>query len=143
LSGDDFFVVVGWNNYVSRTSVWLKRFGERHDDHSFGLQSPRCVGDSLRVIAAGVGDDAAGAFFVSQRGDFVVRATQFECADGLEVFGLQIERAALVFQRDEGRADGDSVEAGAGGEDVGEGDDFVLPAVRYLSSDPSSNGRDP
>jgi hypothetical protein len=79
------------------------------------------------VIAAGVSDDAAGAFFVRQRGDFVVRATQFEGADGLEVFRLQIKDAAFIFQRDQRSADGDAVEAGTGGEDVGEGDDGCVP----------------
>jgi hypothetical protein len=52
------------------------------------------------VIAARIGDDAAGAFFVRQRRDLVVRAAQFEGADGLEVFRLEIESAALVLQRD-------------------------------------------
>jgi hypothetical protein len=54
----------------------------------------------LRVVAAGVSDDAAGAFFVGERGDLVVRAAQFEGADGLKIFRLQIEREAFVFQRD-------------------------------------------
>jgi hypothetical protein len=52
------------------------------------------------VVAAGVGDDAAGALFVGERRDLVVRAAQFEGADGLEVFRLQIESLAFVFQGD-------------------------------------------
>jgi hypothetical protein len=54
----------------------------------------------LRVIAARVGDYAAGTFFVGQRRDFVVRTAQFEGADGLKVFRLEIESAAFVFERD-------------------------------------------
>jgi hypothetical protein len=52
------------------------------------------------VIAAGVGDYAAGAFFVGQRRDLVVGAAEFEGADGLKVFRLEIKPAAFVFQRD-------------------------------------------
>jgi hypothetical protein len=54
----------------------------------------------LGVIAAGVGYYAPGAFFVGERRDLVVGAAQFECADGLKIFRLQIESAAFVSQRD-------------------------------------------
>jgi hypothetical protein len=70
-----------------------------------------------------------GAFFIGQRCDLVVSAAQFEGSDGLQVFGLEIESAAFVFQWDQGGADGDAVEAGAGGEDVGEGNDGCTPML--------------
>ena len=71
------------------------------------------------MIAAGIRDDAAGAFFVAERCDLVVSATQFEGADGLQVFRFEIENEAFVFQRNQRSADGDAVEAGSGFADVG------------------------
>ncbi len=53
-------------------------------------QRPRRIGHALRVIAAGVRDNAAAAFFVSERGNLVISAAQFEGADGLQVFELQV-----------------------------------------------------
>jgi len=49
------------------------------------------------MIPTGVGDHAASAFLVCQGCDFVVRPTQFEGADGLEVLGLEIESMPLEF----------------------------------------------
>ena len=49
--------------------------------------------------------------------DLVVGSAEFEGADGLLVFGLEEEAAGGVgvMEFDQGRADGDAVEAGAGG----------------------------
>jgi len=64
------------------------------------LQRAGRVSDSLGVVAARIGDDAAGAFCVGERRDLVVRAAQLEGTDGLKVFGLQVESPAFVFQLD-------------------------------------------
>ena len=47
------------------------------------------------MVAAGVGDDAALAVFFRERGDLVVGSAQFEGADGLLVFGLEVESARV------------------------------------------------
>ncbi len=116
-----------------------------HDDDGFHAEGAGGVGDALRVIAAGVGDDAALSFFFGEGCDLVIGSAQFEGADGLLVFGLQEEAAVGVgegdshvsqrrgdmghprFRRcgiefDQGRAGGDALEAGAGGVDVVESD---------------------
>jgi hypothetical protein len=48
------------------------------------------------VIAAGVGDDPAAAFFLGKGSDFVVAAPQLERTDGLKVFRLEV-KLAVVF----------------------------------------------
>jgi hypothetical protein len=65
------------------------------------------------VIAARIGDDSAAAFFVAKGCDFVICAAQFESADGLQVFELEVELALICRTRpfEQGRADGDAVEA--------------------------------
>jgi hypothetical protein len=42
----------------------------------------------LSVVAAGVGDHAAGAVFFRQGGDLVVGAPEFEGSDWLLIFGF-------------------------------------------------------
>jgi len=49
------------------------------------------------VIAAGVGDDSALAVCVGEGSDFVVGSTKFEGADGLLVFGFEVEAAGAVI----------------------------------------------
>src|SRR5215831_2531516 len=75
------------------------------------------------MIAAGVGDDAAVAFLVCERGDFVIGSAEFEGADGLLVFRFE-KQAAWVFSAelefDEFCADGDIFEAPLGGAEVRE-----------------------
>ena len=92
----------------------------------------------MRVIAAGVGDDAAFAVGFREGSDFVVSSAEFKGADGLLIFGFE-EKAAggvgsespHVLQRrrdlgrpevefDEAGAGCDALEAGAGFLDVGE-----------------------
>src|SRR5579883_2602108 len=51
------------------------------------------VGDPLGMIAAGVGDDSAGAFLIPERSDLVVGAAQLKSADGLKVFEFEEEAA--------------------------------------------------
>src|SRR6476646_4430620 len=69
-----------------------------HHDDGFRLQRTRRVGDTLRMVAAGVRDYASCALFVCKRRDFVVSAPDLERADGLKVLGLEVERAFIVFQ---------------------------------------------
>jgi hypothetical protein len=47
------------------------------------------------MIAAGVGDDAAAPVNFRKGSDLVVSATQFERADGLKIFRLEVEPAAV------------------------------------------------
>ena len=60
-----------------------------HDDDGFCTDRARRVGDALGVVAAGVGDDAAADLFGRELEDLVGRAANFECADGLQAFGLE------------------------------------------------------
>ena len=156
LSGNDVFVVVGRHDDVSmlggeffgsgfalvgagadqnnfrsefRGGLALDLRGVvRHHDDRFRFQRARSVGDTLRVISARIGDYAAIPFFVRQRSDLVVSATELEGADGLLVLGLQ-EKTSRVFgtglEFDEAGAFGDAVEAGLGGAEVGKGDHSI------------------
>ncbi len=88
-----------------------------HDDHSLDLQRPRRVGHALPVIAAGVGNHSAAAVFCRERGDLVVSTAQFERADRLLVFGLEVETAAVGFwitEFDQAGADCDVLNANLG-----------------------------
>ena len=60
---------------------------------AFDAERAGGVGDTLGVIAAGVGDDAALSFCLREGGDLVVGSAEFEGADGLLVFGLEVEAA--------------------------------------------------
>ena len=71
-----------------------------HHDDRFHAQRTGGVGNALRVIAARVGDDAALALSFGERSDFVVRAAEFESADGLLIFRLEEEPG---FARLDGR----------------------------------------
>ena len=95
-----------------------------HDDDRFHAQRASGVGYALRVVAAGVGDDAALAVDFRKRGDLVVGSAEFESADGLLVFGFEKEPAGRVggMEFDQAGAGGDALEAGAGFLDVGESD---------------------
>jgi hypothetical protein len=59
----------------------------------------------LSVVAAGVGDHAAGAVFFRQGGDLVVGATEFEGSDWLLIFGL--EKKAGVLRANLGKTEFD------------------------------------
>ena len=67
----------------------------RHHYNSFGSERTRRIRDSLRMISAGVGDDAAAQFFRRKGSDLVVRPAQLECADRLQVFRLEVELAGI------------------------------------------------
>ena len=64
------------------------------------------------MIATGVRNNSALAFFVRKRGDLVVRPTKFKSADRLLVFGLQKQPAVRVgvIELDQMRARGNSGE---------------------------------
>jgi len=47
------------------------------------------------MIAARIGDDSTAAFAVAKGSDLVVRTTQFESANGLQVFEFEEELALL------------------------------------------------
>ena len=68
------------------------------------------------MIAAGIGNDSAAAFFVAKGCDLVIGAAQLESADRLKVFELKEELAlipsACPFQQR--RAHGDAPEKRAG-----------------------------
>ncbi len=88
----------------------------RHHDHRLYAQCPRGISHTLPVIAAGIGDDAAAMFFRREGSDLVIGAAQFERADRLKIFRLEV-KLAVVFaaislvdvRRDQFRPDGDAV----------------------------------
>ncbi len=88
----------------------------RHDDDGFRLQGAGGVGDTLRMVTAGITDDAARAFRVGERGDLVVGAAQLERADGLLALELQVDVRRGPETHERG-ADGDAADAFAGGVD--------------------------
>jgi len=79
------------------------------------------------MISAGIGDDAATALVFGKGRDLVVCATQFECADRLQVFRLEVEATAVfrVWPFDQRCVEGDAVEAGAGVKNVFQGNDVL------------------
>ena len=119
LAGDDLAVVVGRDDDVAVLADEFVGFGQAlaggdadiddlrahgkrggaldggrvrgHHDDCLCADFARGVGDALGVVAAGVSDDAAGDFFRGELEDLVGRAANFECADGLEGFGLEID----------------------------------------------------
>src|SRR5438105_12396990 len=91
------------------------------DDGGLDPDSARRISDSLRVIAAGVGDDSATALGLTQRSDLVVGAAQFERADRLETFGLEIEFAIGGGIAEQRGAHGDAANPGLRLTDVVEG----------------------
>ncbi len=149
-AGDDFFVVVGWDDGIALLAG--ESFGFRsafragaadeddfgaeragaldldlggdtgHHDDRFCAEGAGGIGDALGVVAAGVGDDAAPALVIGERGDLVVGAAQFEGADGLEALRLEIELAARLRAGNQRRAHGDAAQARGGQGDVGESD---------------------
>jgi len=48
------------------------------------------------MIAAGVGDDAAGTLFIRERSDLVVGSAELEGADGLQVLEFEEEAAGVA-----------------------------------------------
>ena len=58
----------------------------RHDNDGLHSKRPRRISHALPMISAGIGDDSAAAFLFAQGSDLVIRAAQFESADGLQVF---------------------------------------------------------
>src|SRR6202158_6256302 len=140
LAGDDLFVVVGRHDHVAVLGGQL--FGALaalftagtdgddlrseggggfelvpgsiagHDDDGLHAERPRRVGHSLRMIAAGIGNNSAAALFLAKRCDLVISATQFESADGLKVFELE-EKLALIRRArpfEQRSADSDAVQ---------------------------------
>jgi len=57
------------------------------------------IGNSLRVIAAGVCNYTSAAFFRREGSDFVVGPTQFESADRLQIFRFEIKLPAVFMLR--------------------------------------------
>ncbi len=155
LAGDDLLVVVGRNDDVAVPANEFFGLGEtlaggdadvddfgavgesgraldgggvrRHDDHCFRADLARSVGDALGVVAAGVGDDAAGDFFRRELEDLVGSAAELEAADGLEAFGFEPDFASDIRElgADERSFDGDAGDAIGGGADSVEGDESV------------------
>jgi hypothetical protein len=50
------------------------------------------------MVAAGISDDAARALFFGQGCDLVVSAAQLECADGLQIFRLEVKSVAVPLE---------------------------------------------
>ena len=61
----------------------------RHHDDGLHAHGPRRVRHSLRMVAAGIRDDAASSLLVGKRCDLVVGAPQLERADGLQALSLE------------------------------------------------------
>src|SRR5215472_4927595 len=176
LTGNDLFIVVGWNHDVSvaggeffgfrlalvgaRTDQddFRSEFGggfaldegrvAGHHDDGFHPERAGRIGDALGMIAAGVGDHRALALGCGEGSDFVIRSAEFESADGLLVFGLEKQpgfappdsRGRLSprgrGEFDQAGAEGDSVQAGLGGMEVGQSDHWsrVLSIARRNSA---------
>jgi hypothetical protein len=73
----------------------------RHHDHRRHAEQLRGVRDALRVVAGGVGDDAAALLVGGEPADAVVGAAELERAGALQRLGLgeQAEAEPLVEQR--------------------------------------------
>ena len=91
------------------------------------------VGDALRVIAAGVGDDAATALVVGERADLVVGAAQLEGADRLQAFRLEKELARRIVMRagNQRSAGGNSAQSLLGRLDVRKSNDGA-PRMKHV-----------
>src|SRR5262249_27262960 len=80
----------------------------RHHDYRRRSEEPRGQRRGLRVISRRVSQDAASAVVLAERGEFVVRAPEFERAGALQVFGFEeyLASRALVelFRRQDRRA---------------------------------------
>jgi hypothetical protein len=135
LAGDDLAVVVGRDDDVAVLADKLVGFGQalargyadvddfrahgerggaldgwgvgRHDDDRFRSHFARGIGYALGVVAAGVGDDAAGDFFGRELEDFVGGAADFEGADGLEGFGFEVDFLARAVAAEAGERGAD------------------------------------
>ena len=159
LAGDDLLVVVGRDDDVAVLAHEFFGLGEAlaggdadvddfgaegerggaldgggvrgHDDDGLGADFAGGVGDALGVVAAGVGDDAAGDFFGRELEDLVGRAADFEAADGLQAFGLEPDLLRAVtgdvgeVGADERGLDGDVGDASGGGADGVERDERI------------------
>src|SRR5205085_1520788 len=68
--------------------------GVRKDDGGKASDGARSVGHALRVVPAGVRDDAALSLRLGELRDHIVSAAKLEAADGLSALKLEIE---LVF----------------------------------------------
>jgi hypothetical protein len=79
------------------------------------------------VIAAGISNDATGAFFVAEGCDLVVSAAQLKSADGLQVFRFEIKLAAVPLKGNQGSTNGDPVQPCPRFTNVVEGNDFCTP----------------
>jgi hypothetical protein len=122
-----------------------------HDDNRLHAERAGGVGYSLRVIAAGVGDDAAFAVGFREGSDFVVGSAEFKGADGLLIFGFEEKAAGRVGREsphvsqrrrdmghpkvefDEAGAGCDALEAGASFLDVGEQDCMHVLSIYAFS----------
>jgi len=63
---------------AARGGDFHERGGERHHDLRSDAAFRGVIGDGLRVIARGGGDDAATAFIWSEQQDAIQRAAFFE-----------------------------------------------------------------
>ena len=75
-----------------------KRCARRHDDGRRHAECPRRQRNALRMVARRGRDDAAGAFFLGQAGDFDICTAHLEGACVLQVFRFQINLAVFIGQ---------------------------------------------
>ena len=66
-----------------------ERGGGGHDDGGLDAVMLGGIGDALRVVAGGCGDQTVRALLVGQRADLIVGAAHLVCAGALHVFGLE------------------------------------------------------
>jgi hypothetical protein len=50
------------------------------------------------MVAAGISDDAASAFFVRERCNLVISTAQFEGPNGLQIFRLEVKFAPVPIE---------------------------------------------
>src|ERR1700690_959553 len=167
LTRDDFLVVEWWDNHVTvtfgeffRLSLALPTAAANHDDlgaqgrrrlafngrcivrhydDSLRAQRPRRISDPLPMITAGISNHAAASILRGKRRDFVVCPAQLKGTDGLQVFGLEIEFAAVgpgsIFAQrgfNQFGAPRDVAQAGLGFPDVVESNHvYFLPAAEW------------
>src|SRR5271168_2950278 len=86
---EDYFGAV-----ATRGGDFYERSGERHHDLRRDAAFGGVVRDGLRVIAGGVGDDAATALVRSEQENFIPRAAFLEGASHLEIFEFEEEEVS-------------------------------------------------
>src|SRR5277367_2376650 len=102
---EDYFGAV-----AARGGDFYERSGERHHDLRRDAAFGGVVGDGLRVIAGGGGDDAATALVRSEQENFIQRAAFLEGAGHLQIFEFEEEGVSGELGKSFGAHEGRDVD---------------------------------